>query len=81
MLLSFKVELVSEITGSRVFGSIEHNMEHRGQGQYVISYQPTVNSGLVTDHIATQTAPVLCPPCYTILPNTLLPVISDTSST
>ncbi len=34
----FSVELVSEMTSSKVNGSIEH----RGQGQYLISYQPTV---------------------------------------
>ena len=37
-----EVELVSEITGSKVAGSIERSMERRGQGQYVINYQPTV---------------------------------------
>ena len=39
---SFQVELVSEITGSKVIGGVEHSMERRGQGQYVMSYQPTV---------------------------------------
>ena len=40
--MSFQVEVVSEITGGKVFGSVERSMEQRGQGQYVISYQPTV---------------------------------------
>ncbi len=39
---SFKVELVSVITGCTLFGSIEHSMVYRRQGHYVISYQPTV---------------------------------------
>ena len=38
-VMSFGVELVSEITGSMVTGSVEHGME---LGEYEISYQPTV---------------------------------------
>lgn len=36
--LSFEVELVSQVTGSKVIGSIEY----QGQGQYAITYQPII---------------------------------------
>ena len=41
-ILSFSAELVSEITGSKVVASIEHSQDQGGQGQYQISYQPSV---------------------------------------
>ena len=39
---SLEVDLVSELTGSKVIASVERSTERRGQGQYVIRYQPTV---------------------------------------
>ena len=39
---SLEVDLVSELTGSKVIASVERSTERRGRGQYVIRYQPTV---------------------------------------
>ncbi len=40
--LSFEAELVSTITCSKEVSSIEFSTEHKGEGQYEISYKPTV---------------------------------------
>ncbi len=39
---SLEMEVVSEISPGNKLSSLERSMEHRGQGQYVMSYQPTV---------------------------------------